>query len=106
MLNLGEFLSELALLMVVNHGHSADDVLRRTAPFILDKAIPYEIPDSFRPVGVTLLRNEDVELVQQVVRYGYSEPHKIGHLDIPLTILKIGSEIASVKDSRRIVYTH
>jgi hypothetical protein len=77
-LRVGEFLAEARQVVIVDEGYRAHRLLV-LLPFNLNETVADHVADELGPVRVPTLLLESVELLQERLFKGETEPNKVGH---------------------------
>jgi hypothetical protein len=78
-LNTGELVCEGADVVVIDDRDSPDRFFIRV-PLLPNQIVPNQIPDGFGAVAVALLGYQPVEVIEQMVVQGNTEPDKLLHV--------------------------
>jgi len=77
-LDIGEAVDEVFLMMIVNEGDSAGDLAART-PLLLDERAADEVAEGFGPAGRAAFGDEGVKPVEEILPERYSEADELIH---------------------------
>jgi hypothetical protein len=83
MLMLGQFIGQLPGVMVKYQGNGPNHFFFIfMVPFIFDQGISDQVPNRFRPVAVSFVRDQQVEFLQQPLINRHPEPYCFRHWHI------------------------